>query len=102
NRGYDIESRDPRTGSLTFIEVKGRVDGAETITITRNEMLTAFNAAQSGLCYILAVVLVGEGYACEPVYVPEPTPIFGAEPGFTEVSRNLSLSKILAVGRPPA
>ncbi|MEW5920956.1 MAG: DUF3883 domain-containing protein [Bacillota bacterium] len=28
--GYDIESRDPRTGKLRFLEVKGRVSGAET------------------------------------------------------------------------
>jgi len=97
NRGYDIESRDPG-GGLTFIEVKGRADGAETITITRNEMLTAFNAAQSGLAYILAVVQVEGGFARPAVYVCEPTRIFGSEPGFTEVSRALSLSKILAVG----
>ncbi|APF36459.1 RNA helicase [Chelatococcus daeguensis] len=102
NRGYDIESRDPKTGSLTFIEVKGRVDGADTVAITRNEMLTAFNAEQSGLSYILAVVRVEVGFAQQPVYVRNPTGIFGAEPGFTEVSRILNLSKILAVGGPPA
>ena len=38
--GYDIESRDPRTGPLRFIEVKGRVAGADTITVTKNEILT--------------------------------------------------------------
>lgn len=102
NRGYDIESRDVKTGSLIFIEVKGRAEGANTVTLTRNEMLTAFNAGQSDLPYILAVVQVDQGFAQQPVYVRDPTGIFGAEPGFTEVSRNLSLSKILAVGRPPA
>jgi len=102
NRGYDIESRDPKTGSLTFIEVKGRVDGADTVTITRNEMLTAFNSEQSELPYILAVVRVEAGFALQPVYVRGPTGIFGSEPGFTEVSRILNLSKILAVGGPPA
>ncbi len=35
--GYDIESRVPGTGKLRFIEVKGRVSGAPTITVTRNE-----------------------------------------------------------------
>ena len=35
--GYDIESRVPDTGKLRFIEVKGRVSGASTITVTRNE-----------------------------------------------------------------
>jgi hypothetical protein len=102
NRGYDIESRDPATGSLTFIEVKGRADGADTVTITRNEMLTAFNTEQSELPYILAVVRVEAGFALEPVYVRSPTGIFGSEPGFTEVSRILSLSKILSVGEAPS
>lgn len=102
NRGCDIESRDPNTGDLIFIEVKGRADGADTVTITRNEMLTAFNAEQSEVSYILAVVRVDAGFASEPVYVRNPTAIFGAEPGFTEVSRILNLSKILAVGGPPA
>ncbi len=41
NRGYDIESRDPNIGNLRFIEVKGRAAGAETVTLTRNEVLTA-------------------------------------------------------------
>ena len=35
NRGYDIESRDPKTDRLRFIEVKGRVKDAITVTITR-------------------------------------------------------------------
>ena len=101
NRGYDIESKEPRTGKLTFIEVKGRADGADTVIITRNEMLTAFNAEQSELPYILAIVSVSEGFGRDPVYVRNPTAVFGAEPGFTEVSRILNLSKILAAGGPP-
>jgi len=60
NRGYDIESREPATGRLRFIEVKGRRADARDITITRNEMLAALNAGPS--C-ILAVVLVERGFA---------------------------------------
>jgi SNF2 family DNA or RNA helicase len=41
--GYDIESRVPSEGRLRFIEVKGRVSGAETITVTRNEILYSLN-----------------------------------------------------------
>ena len=37
--GYDIESRVPGTGRLRFIEVKGRVTGADTVTVTKNEIL---------------------------------------------------------------
>jgi hypothetical protein len=32
--GYDIESRVPGTGRLRFLEVKGRVSGAATLTVT--------------------------------------------------------------------
>ena len=41
--GYDIESRVPGTGKLRFIEVKGRISGADTITVTRNEILYSLN-----------------------------------------------------------
>ena len=41
NLGYDVESSIPGTGILRFIEVKGRVAGAKTVTITKNEILTA-------------------------------------------------------------
>jgi hypothetical protein len=42
-RGYDIESQVPGTGRLRFIEVKGRIVGAQTVTVTKNEILTALN-----------------------------------------------------------
>ena len=51
--GYDIESRVPGTGKLRFIEVKGRVTGAETITVTKNEILYSLNKPDD---YILAIV----------------------------------------------
>jgi hypothetical protein len=41
--GYDIESRVPGTGKLRFIEVKGRVTGADCITVTKNEILCSLN-----------------------------------------------------------
>ena len=41
--GYDIESRAPDAGKLRFIEVKGRVSGAATISVTRNEILYSLN-----------------------------------------------------------
>ena len=51
--GYDIESRVPGTGRLRFIEVKGRVAGAPTITVTRNEILYSLNKPDD---FILAMV----------------------------------------------
>ena len=41
--GYDIESREQGTGRLRFLEVKGRVTGAATITVTKNEILYSLN-----------------------------------------------------------
>src|ERR1035441_267462 len=41
--GYDIESKVYANGKLRFIEVKGRVASALTVTVTRNEILTALN-----------------------------------------------------------
>ena len=96
NRGYDIESRDPKTGSLRFIEVKGRRADADSITITRNEMLAAFNA---GNAYILAVVLVRQNFVDKPLYVPNPAPVFGPEPGFNEVHRAISTKSITAAAQ---
>ena len=51
--GYDIESRVPETGRLRFIEVKGRVEGAPSITVTVREIRTSLNKPED---YILAIV----------------------------------------------
>ncbi|MDR1857192.1 MAG: DUF3883 domain-containing protein [Desulfovibrio sp.] len=61
--GYDVESRVPegmRDGGacLRFIEVKGRAVGADTVTITKNEILTALNKPDDS---ILAIVEVDGG-----------------------------------------
>ncbi len=60
--GYDVESRTPTTGMLRFIEVKGRTVGAETVTITKNEILTGLNKPEQ---FILAIVEV-DGDAAQP------------------------------------
>ncbi|GAP99080.1 helicase-related protein [Leptolyngbya sp. NIES-2104] len=52
--GYDIESRLP-DGTLLFIEVKGRIEGAEAVTVTKNEILTALNKPEE---FVLALVQV--------------------------------------------
>lgn len=53
--GHDIESRDPATGDLYFIEVKGRIAGADAVTLTKNEILCALNVPER---FRLAVVIV--------------------------------------------
>jgi hypothetical protein len=41
------------TGRLRFLEVKGRVSGAATITVTKNEILYSLNKPED---FILAIV----------------------------------------------
>ena len=91
DRGYDIESREAGTGRLRFIEVKGRRADARAVTITRNEMLAAYNARGT---YILAVAPVEAGFAHAPIYLPDPAHLFGPEPGFAEVSRAIPVDAI--------
>ena len=99
NRGYDIESRDPATGWLRFIEVKGRRADAETVTVTRNETLVALNSRDQAHDYILAIVLVKQGYALRTVYVRDPFRT-GVDDTTDTVTHNLK--KLLARARPPA
>jgi superfamily II DNA or RNA helicase len=68
NPGYDIESK-AGWGDLLFFEVKGRVVGARTVTITRNEILTGLN---KGDHYILALVKVAGDDSTEVRYVYDP------------------------------
>jgi len=76
--------------------VKGRVKGAATVTITRNEIVTALNKPED---FILALVEVEGERAAEPRYVRRP---FDKEPGFTEVSANHDLKKLLELSQPPS
>jgi hypothetical protein len=94
--GYDIESLDPQTGRLRFIEVKGRRAGAETVTVSRNEILTGVNAAEQ---FILAIVEIAEGQAKTPGYIHQP---FTREPDFDVTSVNYDLPELLARSSPPA
>ena len=99
DRGYDIESREAGTARLRFIEVKGRRADARDVTVTRNEMLAAYNARDA---YILAVAPVERGIAQEPIYLPDPARVFGSEPGFAEVSRAILVEAIRRVAGDPA
>ena len=94
--GYDIESRIPGTGKLRFIEVKGRAADADSVTVTRNEVLTALNKPED---FILAIVRFDEDGAHDVRYVREP---FGREPDFGAVSVNYRVAELWARGTEPA
>jgi len=93
--GWDLTSYPPPVGGkqpdALHIEVKGRVKGAATITVTRNEILYAFNQGDK---FVLAIVLVGEGAeVVGPHYIRNP---FDQEPGWGVASINFNLADLLA------
>jgi Domain of unknown function (DUF3883) len=93
--GYDIESRVPHTGRLRFLEVKGRVAGAGTITVTRNEILYSLNKPDD---FILAIVeFLGDG-GHRVHYTRRP---FLREPDFGVTSVNYSFSELIGRAGPP-
>lgn len=93
--GYDIESLDPATGKLRFIEVKGRVTGAPTITVTKNEILYSLNKPED---FILAVVEFLDESNHVVHYVREP---FRREPDFGVTSVDYAMTELLARAEAP-
>ena len=85
--GYDIESKDRVTGHLRFIEVKGRAAGARTVTITKNEILTALNKPEQ---FILALVEV-DGDKTKVSYLKQ---LQFKEPGFAVTSVNFDINEL--------
>lgn len=86
--GWDILSREGR-GDIRFIEVKGRVKGAPTITVTKNEILAGLNQPE---CFILAIVVVDGDDIEGPYYLRQP---FDQEPGFGVTSINYDIKNLL-------
>jgi hypothetical protein len=88
--GYDIVSYDPKSQHLRFIEVKGRVDGADTVMITRQEVITSLHEPDK---YILAIVEVDSGFAREPRYVKGA--LSPHEPAFEHTAIQFNLRSLL-------
>ena len=93
--GYDIESRVPGTGQLRFLEVKGRVATASTVTVTRNEILYSLNKPDD---FILAIVQFHEDGSQSAHYVRQP---FSREPDFGVTSVNYDFGELLARAEEP-
>jgi hypothetical protein len=93
--GYDIESRVPGTGKLRFIEVKGRVSGAATVTVTKNEILYSLNKPED---FILAIVEFMPDNTHKVHYVREP---FQREPDFGVTSVNYNFAELLEKAEVP-
>lgn len=95
NRGYDIESKIPAElqdadgTTLRFIEVKGRAKGATSVTVTKNEILTALNEPEQ---FILAIVEV-DGELTHTVYLKKP---FHKQPDFAATSVNYAIVELIS------
>ena len=94
--GYDIASHDPRSGHLRFIEVKGRIDGADSVMITRQEVITSLHEPEK---FILAIVSVAGGFAHEPRYVRGA--LVDREPSFLETAIQFDLRRLLERAEAP-
>jgi REP element-mobilizing transposase RayT len=94
--GYDIESRVPGTGKLRFIEVKGRDSNADTITVTKNEILYSLNKPDD---FILAIVEFQDDGMHRVHYLRQP---FRREPDFGVTSVNYDFAELIARAEVPA
>ncbi|MEH1927429.1 MAG: helicase-related protein [Nostoc sp.] len=85
--GYDIESRIPETGQLRFIEVKGRITGAKTVTVTKNEIITALNKPDNFILALVEIPPISPSHHLSPSirYLRHP---FQREPDFAVTSVN--------------
>jgi hypothetical protein len=93
--GYDVESRVSGTGKLGFIEAKGRVTGAPTVTVTRNEILYSINKPDD---FILAIVEFTSDNSHRVHYLRQP---FQREPDFGVTSVNYDFAELLARAEVP-
>ncbi len=93
--GYDIESKDPKTGKLRFIEVKGRASGEQTLTVSRNEILYSLNTPDD---FILGMVEFVEGGSHQVHYLRCP---FQREPDFHVTNVNYNFPELLARAEAP-
>jgi SNF2 family DNA or RNA helicase len=97
NKGYDIESKDP-DGRLWFIEVKGRVEGADTVTVTKSEIGVGRNKPDE---FILALVQVPSDGDSEVRYLRRPFDGSGDLP-FGTISVTFDWKRLLGRSEVPA
>jgi hypothetical protein len=88
--GYDIASLNRKSGHYRFIEVKGRIDGADSVMLTRQEVITSLHEPEK---FILAIVSVASGFAHEPRYVRGP--LVEREPSFIETAIQFDLRRLM-------
>ncbi len=96
--GYDIESRVSHTGKLRFIEVKGRVSGANSITVTKNEILYSLNKPED---FILAIVKFLPDGTHQVHYALRPFEGRGVTPDFNGSTVDFPMADLIALADVP-
>lgn len=93
--GWDVESRLAiDKGRLRFIEVKGRIEGATTVTITRNEILSGLNKPDDFVLAVAEITFEGEEARTKAIhYIRKP---FQREPDFAATSVNYEWKELIA------
>jgi hypothetical protein len=77
---------------------KGRIAGAKTITVTKNEIITALNKPDNFILAIVQVLPIEAAIAeCQIRYVSKP---FQNEPDFGQLARKLQFTGIVAARHP--
>ena len=88
--GWDVSSYPSNSTEPKHIEVKGRVAGADTICVTRNEIIYAFNQGDK---FVLAIVFVNPDDSTDgPYHLTNP---FQQEPDWGAASVNYTISDLL-------
>lgn len=93
--GYDVESRDAVHQKLLFIEVKGKVVGQPTVTISKTQVLTGLNKPDD---FILAIAQIENDSVHSLRYIRQP---FTREPDFGVVSINYDWDELWSKGNEP-
>ncbi len=99
NPGYDIESRCPQTSDLYFIEVKGRIETADTVNVKSRQIRQGQNHPER---FILAVVQVPADPHADPTVRYVRRPFKGMVLPFDAESVNYSLKKLLGRSTEPS
>lgn len=97
--GYDLESRVPGTGRLRFLEVKGRTSDAETVTVTKNEILYSLNKPED---FILAIVAFNNDGSHGIHYLRRPFHGKGITTDFAGATVNFPLAQLIAEAAAPS
>ena len=77
--------------------MKGRIDGADTVMITRQEVITSLHEPEK---FILAIVQVDNGFAREPCYLRGA--LDTREPPFDQNAIQFNIKRLLDRAEAPA